>query len=295
MVAVIAFSSSRPGGPPRLAQAGEDEVIVPAGLELAEWVQAGVIVAVALAVAVIVYRVVVQVLGSGSPARLGVARLLGRLVGMGIFAGGVVYALNALGVRIGPLLGALGIVGIAFAFALQDILENFVAGVILQTRTPFRLGDQIVSGEWQGTVEDVNFRAVVLRTVDGTRVVLPSSTVLKGSIQNLSAFRSRRTTITVGVAYGTDLCQVAELITDVAGRTDGVLETPEVEVLVEELAESSVNLAVRFWHAPTIGAMWHTRHAVFVAVYDALASAGIEIPFPQRTISLQRSTASSTD
>lgn len=216
---------------PVFAQQGDAdstiEEIVPAGLTTGDWVQAGIIIVVAIVLAVVVYRVVVRVVTRGASIRSGVARLVGRLVAMVVFLAGVVYALNTLGVRLGPLLGAIGIAGVAFAFALQDILENFVAGILLQARNQFRYGDQIQSGEWQGTVEDVNFRAVVLHTVDGTRVVLPSATVLRNAIHNLTAFEHRRTTVTVGVAYGTDLRAAAEVIGGAVRGADGVEPSPE--------------------------------------------------------------------
>ena len=261
------------------------EEIVPSGITAGDWVQAGILIGIGLLLAIMVHRVVIRLVTAGSNARLGVARLLGRLGGMLVFLAGFVYALNTLGVRIAPLLGALGIVGIALAFALQDILENFIAGVILQARNPFRLGDQVVSGDWQGTVEDVNFRAVVLHTPDGTRVVLPSSTVLKDPIQNLTAFDQRRTSVTVGVAYGTDLRRAAGIIARATASVEEVVADPDPQVYVEELADSAVNFSVRYWHQPTIASMWRVRDQVLTNVYEALGEAGIEIPFPQRTLS----------
>ena len=263
------------------------EDIVPAGITAADWIQAGVLVAVAIVLGVLVSRLVVRLVLAGTSSRRGVARLLGRLAGLVVFVAGLLYALNPLGVRIAPLLGALGIVGIALAFALQDILENFIAGVILQIRDPFRLGDQVVSDEWEGVVEDVNFRAVVLHTFDGTRVVLPSSMVLKAPIQNLTAFEQRRTTVEVGVAYGTDLRQAVDIIARATADADGVAAEPAPQVYLKELGESSVDFAVRYWHEPTVAGMWLARHAVLVATYEALDAAGIEIPFPQRTLSFR--------
>jgi small conductance mechanosensitive channel len=263
----------------------EIEEIVPTGLTTGEWVQAGALAVGSLALAVLVHRLVVRAITAGSRARVGVARLVGRLTGMAVFAGGVLYALNTLGVRIGPLLGALGIVGIALAIAMQDMLENFVSGIILQARDPIRLGDQIECGDWQGTVEDINFRDLVLHTVDGTRVVLPNSSVLKDAIQNLTAFDHRRTAVTVGVAYGTDLERAAEVLRRAVGDVGDVVAVPAPDVLVEELAESSVNFAVFFWHEPQIATMWRTRDQVLRACYAALRRDGIQIPFPQRTLS----------
>lgn len=265
--------------------AGNDAVVVPDGLGPLAWLRAAGLLVGGLLLAVLVHRLVVRAVGGGSPGRKGAARLLGRLAATAVACAGLVYALASLGVRIGPLLGALGIAGIAVAFALQDILENFVAGIIIQARNPFRFGDQVTSGEWQGTVEDINFRSVVLRTLDGTRVVLPSAAVLKVPIQNLTAFGARRTEVSVGVAYGTDLGQARDLMVHAVGGADGVLSDPAAEALVEELGADGVTFAVRFWHRPQVADMWAARDAALRAVHDALRAAGIEIPFPQRTIS----------
>src|SRR5918911_169522 len=101
-----------------------------------------------------------------------------------VVAGGVMYSLSVLGVRLGPLVGALGIGGVALAFAAQTILANFLGSIILQLRRPFRRGDQIATAGCEGTVEDVNFRTVVLRTFDGERVLVPCSQVLSNPITN---------------------------------------------------------------------------------------------------------------
>src|SRR5207249_11269776 len=91
----------------------------------------------------------------------------------------------------GPLLGALGIGGIALAFALQDILENFIAGLIIQARRPFRRGDEINTHDYVGRVEDVNLRNVIIRTFDGERVLLPNAMVLKAPVEHTSELQSR--------------------------------------------------------------------------------------------------------
>ncbi len=211
-------------------------------------------------------------------------RLIGRFVAVLIVAFGVVYALETIGVRVGPLVGALGVGGIALAFAAQDIMQNFVAGVLLQVRRPFRVGDQIGSGDFEGVVRDVNLRAVELSTYDGLTVYLPNAEVLQAPIVNYTRTPSSRTSLTVGVAYDADLDAVQRLLCDACTRADGVLADPPVEVWVEEFGDSSVNLAVRFWHRADIATRWRTRSAVAVAVKGALDDAGVAIPFPQRTL-----------
>ncbi|HEX2850116.1 MAG TPA: mechanosensitive ion channel family protein [Acidimicrobiales bacterium] len=186
--------------------------------------------------------------------------------------------------RLAPLLGAIGIGGIAVALAAQSILSNFIASVLLQTRRPFRRGDQIATNDHEGRVEDVNLRAVVLRSFDGEQVVLPAAAVVASPIVNYTRLGRRRTTLTVGVGYATDLRSAQKVIVDAVRRVDDVHPSPPPEALVQELGESSIDLAVRFWHAPEVATMWRVRSEVAIEVKAALDDAGIEIPFPQRVL-----------
>lgn len=258
--------------------------LVPEGLTARDWIIAAVIIVAALALALVVHRVVVYKVAGRSKRRAHIARLVGRFAAMIIFATGIVYALTTLGVRIGPLLGALGILGLALAFALQDILKNLMAGIVLQASSPFKPGDQIEVGEWEGTVEDVDFRTVVLRTFDDTRVVLPSAMVADGPIENITAFRHRLTVVTVSVAYDSDLREAEEVLTRAVRSVEGVEMYPSAGASIIELGDDGVKFAVYFWHPSRRADMLATRHRVFHAVKEALDSAGITIPFPQRRI-----------
>lgn len=132
----------------------------------------GIVVA-AVVVSMILRRVLVRALDRGD-ADKNIGRLSGRFLTLAVLAIGVVYAFSSLGIRLGPLLGALGVGGIAIAIALQDILQNFVAGVLLQVRRPFRVGEQVGLGEFEGVVRDVNLRTVELSGYDGVTVYLPN-------------------------------------------------------------------------------------------------------------------------
>lgn len=210
--------------------------------------------------------------------------LIGRIVSYLVIAFGFVYSLEALDIAVAPVLGALGIVGIALAFALQDILENFVAGIILQLRRPFTAGDEIESEDHEGRVIEIDARTVTIRTPDGETVRLPSAAVIKNPIINHTQNGRRRTTLMVGVAYGTDLDHAAQVALDAATAVDGVLDTPLTEVYVEGFGDSSVDLAVRFWHPPSIAAAWRVRDDVARSVARGFEANGIEIPFPQRVV-----------
>ncbi len=210
--------------------------------------------------------------------------LIGRIVQYVAVTFGVVYALDQVGIAIGPVLGALGVIGIALAFALQDVLENFVAGVILQLQRPFGAGDEIDVADHSGTIVRVETRTITLETPDGQIVRIPSAEVIKNPITNFTEQGQRRTTIDVGVAYGTDLEAAVEVALTAMSTVAGVSDTPQPQVLVHTFGASSIDLAVRYWHEPTIAATWQTRHEVAVAVNHAFAENGIKIPFPQRVV-----------
>ncbi len=246
-------------------------------------VQAVSIFAGALVLAALLRVLLVRALDSGDADRH-TGRLLGRFLSLVVFAVGVVYALSAVGVQIGPLLGALGVGGIALAFAAQDILENFVAGVLLQVRRPFRVGEQIRSGDYEGTVDDVNLRTVELTTFDGLTVYLPNAHVLQGAIVNFTRTPWSRTTLTVGVPYDQDLARAREVLLSACVRAEGVRPQPEPEVWVEEFGDSSINLIVRYWHAADVASRYRVRNDVAIALKADLDRAGISIPFPQRTL-----------
>ena len=251
-----------------------------------DWARAGIILAVAIVLAMVVRRVVARMVRRNDGGGM-VADLLGRLTAYLVVVAGLVYSLSALGVRVAPLLGALGIVGIALAFALKDILENFVAGIILQIRRPFRRGDQIVTDEHEGTVVEVNARAVLIDQPDGTRVIVPSASLITKPIVNLTGLGARRTTVEVGVAYDTDLDRAREIICGVLADEPRVLDEPAPEALVSEFGDDSIVVNARFWHEPTINEMWQTRDAVAGAIKRSLDAAGITIAFPQRVVWLR--------
>ncbi len=259
------------------------EEVIAEGLTAADWIAAGVILAVGIAASAALRTILGRALRRGDSER-SVADIVARAVGWLVVAAALFWSLALLGLRVGPLFGALGIGGLAVAFAAQSILANFLASIILQVRRPFRKGDQVTTNDCEGTVEGINFRTVALRTYDGERVMVPCADVLSRPIVNHTTLGRRRTTLEVGVAFGTDLEAARKLLLTRVQHTDGVLERPPVEVWVKEFAESSINLAVRYWHPPDITSLWRVRSHVAVTVKTAFDEAGIEIPFPRRII-----------
>ena len=253
------------------------------GLTPGDWIRAGAIIASAIVLSRVVKALTAHLVERGDGAGRA-ARFVGRVVGGLVVVLGLVYALQVLGVRLAPVLGALGIGGLALAFAAQTILENVFASVLLQSRRPFRAGDQIATNEIEGTVEDVNFRTVVLRTYQGEKVLVPCSQVLNAPITNFTVKGTRRTSLEVGVAYDTDLATARRVLLDAVSAVDGVRPQPPPEAWVEQFGESSIDFVVRWWHAPDIATLWRVRSAVAMATKSAFDGAGIQIPFPQRTL-----------
>lgn len=259
------------------------EVLDTSGLGLWDYGQAAIILGVSIIIGRAV-RFIIKRLLSRTRTDDFLGDLIGRIVFYLVVTFGFVYSLESLGIAVAPVLGALGIVGIALAFALQDILENFVAGIILQLRRPFTAGNEIVSDKHEGTVLAIDARTVTIRTPDGETVLLPSANVIKNPIVNHTLNGRRRTTIDVGVAYGTDLDRAASVALEATEAVDGVLDAPGVEVFVHNFGESSIDLVVRYWHAPSIAASWRVRDAVARSIARAFRQHGVEIPFPQRVL-----------
>lgn len=262
-----------------LEQVGESGI---SEVSTSEWLVAGAVFVVSIAIALLARRAVVRVAERIFP--VGIARLAGRIAATLIVVFGLIYALASIDVRVGPLLAGLGIVGIALAFALQDVIANFASGVMLQTRRPFKIGDQIMSNDYEGEVVDVNLRAVELRTFDGETIYLPNALVLQNPICNWTDTPTRRTVLEIGIAYGGDLDGAAQTMVEAARGVQLVAEDPSPEAYVYEFGESSINIALRFWHRAEIVEMWAARDRVARAVKAALDEAGHSIPFPQRTL-----------
>lgn len=265
-----------------LAVAVEEAPLVEDAISWQEVVRSLVVFLAAIVLAVVLRRLLVRAIDREGNRHVG--RIVGRFLSVVVAAVGGVYALDLLGVRIGPLVGALGVGGIAMAFAAQDIVQNFIAGVLLQVRHPFRVGEQIGSGDYEGVVDDVNLRTTVLSTYDGLIVYLSNAEVLKHPIVNYTRTPLSRTSLTVGLAYDTDLERARDVLLEACRAAEGVQDSPSPEAWVEEFADSSINVAVRYWHAADIASRWRVRSAVAISVKAALDRAGMTIPFPQRVL-----------
>ncbi len=242
------------------------------------WVGAAIAVAVAVALATLA-RWSIGRLSRRRDTVTSTVQVMARLVFVLLVAIGLYVGLRIIGIDLAPVLAGAGIAGIALAFGLKDIAENYISGVLMGFRNPFNLGDEIVSGDHEGTVEGLNLRYTTLRTYDGVRVLLPNGQVFKSPLTNLTINGNRRTDFTVGLAYGTDLERATAVLADAVASVPGVDAERGTQAWVEELAGSWVVVRVRYWHPPRIADVWRVRSAAIIAATRAAAQAGIEMPY----------------
>jgi small conductance mechanosensitive channel len=201
--------------------------------------------------------------------------LLAKLAYAAVFIVGVVIALSLGGVNLGVLVGSLGLATIALGFALQDIVSNLAAGVVLLLEHPFTKGDYIAVNGTEGRVEDIQVRATQLRSPDGQRVLVPNKLLFTNVVTNASATMRRRVEVVLELPYGQDAAKARELLLAAAAGVDGVSEDPPPRLLTEDLGESALSLRLWFWVDPRAADPVRVRSAVLEATEAALRDASL--------------------
>lgn len=193
---------------------------------------------------------------------------------------GLVVAVDALGFAPQTVVTGLGLTGLALGFALKDIISNFVSGLLILALRPFELGDQIVVGETEGSVERIELRATHIRTYDGRLVLLPNAEVFTSRVTNNTASPVRRASVELFLGYDVDLAAAAEVVREAAGQTPGVLAEPPVVVRPADLGKDDVVLEVRFWTDSRRSDYTATRAEVRAQIVRRLQAAGVPLPDP---------------
>lgn len=183
------------------------------------------------------------------------------------------------------LLAGAGVLGIALGFAFQEIAANFVSGVIIAFREPYRTGDIIEIQTYMGRVERINLRTTVITTFDGLNVFIPNKTMFTEPLINYTLTSKRRVELRVGVSYGDDLEQAETLIKKACADAPGRLIDQEIDVYYEEFGDSSINLIVFIWiEYPGDEYYLRARHYAIVQIKRIFEENKITIPFPIRTL-----------
>ncbi|UWQ37794.1 mechanosensitive ion channel family protein [Leisingera aquaemixtae] len=207
---------------------------------------------------------------------------LGNLARYVILAFAVLFVLNTFGVKTTSIIAAIGAAGLAIGLAMQGALSNVAAGVMIILFRPFKLGDFIeVDGE-MGTVKDINLNNTVIASLSNLKVIIPNSEVWGNTITNYSSFDTRRAEWTFGVGYGANLAVAERVIRETIMSDSRSHSDPEPFIQVNELNSSSVDFLVRVW--VDAAEYFQFQADMKRKVKEALDAAGVDIPFPTRTI-----------
>ncbi len=212
--------------------------------------------------------------------------LLKKTSKVGVWTVGILLAcaLAFPGFDLGDIIATLGIGSVAVGFAFQDIFKNFLAGIILLVEEPFRIGDEVIIGDYKGTVKNVSIRTTQIRTYNGEKVLLPNSTVFTDAVKVVTAYDSRRTDLGVGVDYNTSLPKAIEILRSTIALVEGVLTEPTPEIDLVNFGDSSIDFVVRYWTNPQQKQLRNVQTKAMVAIKKSLDAANIGIPYPIRTL-----------
>lgn len=198
----------------------------------------------------------------------------------------IVAAISHLGFNTTSLVAIVGAAGLAIGLALQGSLSNFASGVLLIVFKPFKSGDFIEVAGVAGMVEQILIFSTQLRTGDNKTVIIPNGAITSGTITNYSTKATRRIDLIIGVSYEADLAKTKALLLAIASADERVLKDQTVTVGVSALADSSVNFVVRPW--VNSADYWPTYYDLLEKIKTELDNAGIEIPFPQLSIHMNK-------
>lgn len=200
---------------------------------------------------------------------------------------GLLFGLSAAGLKLGQLAFVFGALGVGIGFGLQNVVNNFVSGVVLMIERPIQPGDVIDAAGSSGTVRQIGLRATLIRTSEGSDVVVPNGLLLSGNLTNWTMFdRTRRIEVAVGVAYGTDPATAIALLERAALATPGVVAEPKPVAQLTGYGESALQFALRVW-TPDLSDWGQIRSDLLSRTLAELEAAGIAIPVPQVDVHLR--------
>jgi small conductance mechanosensitive channel len=208
----------------------------------------------------------------------------GSLVFALVMVFAVVASLAKFGVQTASFVAVLGAVGFAVGFALQGSLSNFASGVMLLVFKPFKAGDLIEAAGVTGIVKEIGLFNTELSTLDNVKVIVPNGKAYGDVIKNITGYDTRRVDMVFGIGYGSSIPKAYEIMQSLIKADARILSDPAPQIAVSELADSSVNFVVRPWCKT--GDYWDVKFDLTRNVKERFDEAGIEIPFPQRTVHL---------
>jgi len=243
-----------------------------------------VFVLIAWGVAALVQRVVRN--SANRRGRESLGNVVGSLTFWTILIAGFMVGITIIvpSVTPGDLFAGLGIGSVAIGFAFKDILQNMLAGLLILLRQPFEVGDQIVSGSHEGTVEKIETRATFIKTYDGKRVVIPNSDIYTNAVEVNTAFDLVRTQYDVGIGYADDFETAAQAMVEATARVEGVVSDPAPEALPWALDASWKTVRLRWWTDSKRTNVVHVKARVIGAIAKALTDKGIDMPYDTQVL-----------
>jgi small conductance mechanosensitive channel len=212
--------------------------------------------------------------------------LVDRVYRVAILVFSLVMAADQIGINVGAALAGIGVVGLAIGFAAQDTLANVIAGFLVFIDKPFEVGDWITVADKYGAVNDITMRSTRIRTNRNTYVVIPNKTIIDTVLINHSKHGETRIDVPIGIAYKENIPRAREVVLSAVRRVDGIILKPAPDLVVTELAASSINMNVRVWiDDPSLEQPVYFR--VLEASTLALDAAGIQIPYPHLQLFLE--------
>ncbi len=195
---------------------------------------------------------------------------------------GVMLSVTILSPNLSPadLIASLGVSSVAIGFAFKDILQNWLAGILILMRRPFEIGDQIVVNGFEGTVERIETRATIIRQYNGKRIVVPNSEIYTNSVKVITANDLIRSQYDIGVGYDQDREKAISILKETIEKTEGVTQEKPVDVLPWDQADSWLTVRVRWWTNSDRSDVVKTFSRVINNTQNAMDEAGIDLPFP---------------
>ncbi len=194
----------------------------------------------------------------------------------------IIAALAKLDINTTSFIAVLGAAGLAIGLAMQGSLSNFASGVLMIIFRPFTVGDFVEVNATKGVVVEISIFTTILNSIDNKRIIVPNSNVMSANITNYSVNDTRRVDLSAGISYSDDIDKARTAIQAVLAEVEGILESPAPDIFVSEMADSSVNFAVRPWCKPAD--YWAVYFGVTEAIKKKFDAEGITIPFPQRDV-----------
>lgn len=221
-----------------------------------------------------------------SSVDIGVTQFLDALVKIVSYVVLALIVMSHFGIQTASFITLLGTAGVAVGLSLKESLSNIAGGIVILLTKPFSVGNYIQANGHEGTVTEITLFGTILHTADNRNVVMPNGALANSNIVNYSANDTRRVDMSVGVAYGTDLEKAREIVESILDADEKVLKDPAYIVAVDSLDDSAITILVRPWVKAED--YWDVKWRTMELLNNRLTEAGIEIPFPQMSVHLQR-------